>query len=491
MLKHQQTGRQFVIFILCWALITIVLNHRLSPFYDEMYYWWWAQDLQCSYFDHPPLIAYGIRLMTHLFGESILSLKLFGTVCWLSTAWILSALARDLFNDLQIARTTCILFLLMPMTQLESHLSLPEAPLAVFWALSIWALYRFCQSPDWKSTVLLGLASGGIMLSKYNGLIFFPCAFIYLLSTAPRSMRTPHPYCALLICILTASPVIIWNIQHHWVSLLYQIHHGMGGQGVHSIHRLKIHLVNDAFYFGIVNTGVLVYGLWAFRHQIWREPSHRLLVLFFLAPALLHNGLSLICTQHIRWDAHAFSTAMIFVAFMIQRMQLKKWYAASITTSIIWFVIFYASSQFPDTFAFWEQKWSSHGLEVARTLNARHLLPRQPPVIFTGEWQIAATMHYALHTHPKTCVNTGAQQLRYARLCRTENLKLINNTLPSALYIGEASHLGQFKTHFKTCRVLHNQAESYMLRVKGIFSTPKAFNIDWLVLRCDQGRLQL
>jgi 4-amino-4-deoxy-L-arabinose transferase-like glycosyltransferase len=40
----------------------------LSP--QEAYYWEWSRRLDLSYFDHPPLAAWTIRLCTALLGDS-------------------------------------------------------------------------------------------------------------------------------------------------------------------------------------------------------------------------------------------------------------------------------------------------------------------------------------------------------------------------------------------------------------------------------------
>lgn len=38
---------------------------------DEAYYWLWSRALAASYYDHPPMIAYLIRLGTSLFGDGM------------------------------------------------------------------------------------------------------------------------------------------------------------------------------------------------------------------------------------------------------------------------------------------------------------------------------------------------------------------------------------------------------------------------------------
>ena len=42
----------------------LILAALLPAADDEVYYWAWARPLQFSYYDHPPLTAYMIRLST-------------------------------------------------------------------------------------------------------------------------------------------------------------------------------------------------------------------------------------------------------------------------------------------------------------------------------------------------------------------------------------------------------------------------------------------
>ena len=45
---------------------------------DEAYYWNWAKNLDWSYYDHPPMIAYIIAFFTNLGGDSELFVRLGG-----------------------------------------------------------------------------------------------------------------------------------------------------------------------------------------------------------------------------------------------------------------------------------------------------------------------------------------------------------------------------------------------------------------------------
>jgi hypothetical protein len=78
-----------------------------------------------------------------------------------------------------------------------------------------------------KAGILLGLAG----LSKYTAIL--PAAALMLTLSSAQGLawlRSPGPWLALAIACGLVSPVFYWNSQHEWVSFIYQLNHGSGGQ---------------------------------------------------------------------------------------------------------------------------------------------------------------------------------------------------------------------------------------------------------------------
>ena len=79
-------------------LINLILNGRFQLHYDEAYYWAFSQNLSLSYFDHPPMIAYLIRLFS-IFGHSEFSVRLVGLVTTIITVLMMYSLAKRMFGQ--------------------------------------------------------------------------------------------------------------------------------------------------------------------------------------------------------------------------------------------------------------------------------------------------------------------------------------------------------------------------------------------------------
>jgi len=63
---------------------------------DEAYYRLWAQHLAFGYFDHPPMIAWWIRVGTEICGDTPLGVRLLPALASGLNTWLIGDLARRL-----------------------------------------------------------------------------------------------------------------------------------------------------------------------------------------------------------------------------------------------------------------------------------------------------------------------------------------------------------------------------------------------------------
>ena len=71
------------------------INHY-GFFRDELYYMACGEHLAWGYVDQPPLIALVAWLARHLFGPSMVSMRLFPVLAGAAVVWLTGILARDL-----------------------------------------------------------------------------------------------------------------------------------------------------------------------------------------------------------------------------------------------------------------------------------------------------------------------------------------------------------------------------------------------------------
>src|ERR1051326_8639373 len=91
------SGPALVLYIAAAKLLFHLLTAtRYGIFRDEMYYVACSEHLAWGYVDQPPLIALIIWLTRHLFGSSLVALRLPAALAGAATVWLAGRLAREL-----------------------------------------------------------------------------------------------------------------------------------------------------------------------------------------------------------------------------------------------------------------------------------------------------------------------------------------------------------------------------------------------------------
>ncbi|MCX5781593.1 MAG: glycosyltransferase family 39 protein [Elusimicrobia bacterium] len=223
------TKKNTIIFITLLTICRIYINSTLQLHPDEAYYWLWSHHLQLSYFDHPPMIAYFIKLTT-LFFMSEFWVRLSALMVSVLMSFIIWILSKQFFNSEKVSSGSVLLLNVYPLTASGSIIITPDAPAFLFWSLGIfisWQLFKTQKAYLWY---VLGIILGLSLLSKYTAILLVPSIFLYMIFTdEKRWLKTVHPYVALVLSIIIFLPVIIWNIANNWVSFKFQMHHGLEG----------------------------------------------------------------------------------------------------------------------------------------------------------------------------------------------------------------------------------------------------------------------
>ena len=197
-----------------FTVIRLVVAATTGIVEDEAYYWTWSQRLAAGYYDHPPGIAWAIALSARLLGATSLGVRA-GPILLGSLG--VAALARYAKDP--------VLFVLLvgsiPLFTLGGVLATPDAPMLAGWAL---ALSGALGNRWW----IAGLGAGIAGLSKYTGWGLWPLLFL----AAPGRWRDMIP--GFLLTVVVLAPNLLWNAGHDWVSVRFQLNHGLGGEGATS-----------------------------------------------------------------------------------------------------------------------------------------------------------------------------------------------------------------------------------------------------------------
>jgi Dolichyl-phosphate-mannose-protein mannosyltransferase len=262
--------------LLIWLSLGMALD--LHP--DEADHWVWSRFLSWGYYEHPPMIAWVIRLCTTLLGDTQWAMEVGSQGLTLLVFVLIFQLARRQFG-VRAAFFSVLLLEAAPLYAVGSMIFIIDTPLMVFYS---WAAVEFWRGWALKNNAAYyraGIALGLALLSKFTAILFLAAAFLFLVSSPERrkAFRNPHLWTALVLGLLIFSPFLYWNHLNGWISLGSQLEKGLTG-GKFGIQAL-------AFVFGqpLILGPVLFFllaGAWtrACLRDGWRDdPSAYLLFL--------------------------------------------------------------------------------------------------------------------------------------------------------------------------------------------------------------------
>lgn len=208
-------------------IIKLFLAWRMPLFADEMYYWVWSHHLSLSYFDHPPFIAWLIRL-GHVF-ENLDGAVRWPTVIFGHLVPVIWFQIVKRFFSVQNMSLWFSLCLLSPTIGLGTIVAVPDVPLLVFWSLAFYFFLSLLEKNSWTNYISLGAALGLGFCSKYHIALFLPLGILYLTYDKKwRALSAKKSFASALVAIVFSLPVFIWNYQNDWASFRFQLERGFG-----------------------------------------------------------------------------------------------------------------------------------------------------------------------------------------------------------------------------------------------------------------------
>jgi len=328
-----------IILIAAMTAMRIVYACLIDLRTDEAYYWTWSKEYVLSFLDHPPMIAWFIRLGTAMFGDTNLGVRFAGILAMLVTQLLLADVVRRVTHDVR----AIVIAILMPEAALYYGLLMakvaPDTALIPFAVAMAWALIRLNESKDPRWWLAAGSFAGLALLSKFTAVMLLPAvvAFMLVPDWRRRWLLSPYPWCAALIAVVVFLPVLIWNAEHDWTSFKFQFvraaaTHEISGRTIADYVGLQFGLV------GFVLLPVVLSGLTltARRGYLAREPVAILLSTSVLVPFLYFFWKSLSLRVGDTWPMFMWPIGFAAAAINIAMLQHEGWPAWMIRSTIAW-----------------------------------------------------------------------------------------------------------------------------------------------------------
>ena len=214
---------------------------------DEAYHWVLAQRPALGYAYHPPGMAWFVALsqlvlgsFTHALPQMMIRFPSSLTTAFIAFLALLWAKDNGVENS-RLYRVFLIFLSFAGMSAL-GWMMVPDTPLFLGWAILFYSSWKFCKG-DHSRRFQIGLVLGAalVLIGKFSGVLAIGSAGIcVLLWGGERKLR--GVFLIGLGTCAAALPILIWNSQHEWASILYQLKGRHEGASINGLRYLRFWL---------------------------------------------------------------------------------------------------------------------------------------------------------------------------------------------------------------------------------------------------------
>jgi hypothetical protein len=286
--------KKLLLLIVISTVFRLLVASSLELSNAEVYYWSFAQKLQWNYFDHPPMVAWLIRLTTaNLLLHTELFVRLGAIIASAICTWLIFKIGT-VINNLQTGWFAALLYTSFVYGSIVAGtFILPDSPQMIFWLSCILILIKITQSTayDQRSNLLwclFGLMAGLCIMCKVHGVFLWLGAALYVVLIDRNWLRYRGIYLSAIITVIIISPIFIWNVQHDFAG--YKFHSNrvtITGSGVHFGRFIK-ELLQEVAMCNPVNFFLIwVNVFWAFKGKVPADKKIIQILLFCSLPLIV------------------------------------------------------------------------------------------------------------------------------------------------------------------------------------------------------------
>ena len=306
------------------TFLRLLIIGKLGLTVDEAHYWVYSKFLDLSYYDHPPMIGYIVKLFTDIFGTNEFAVRLPSVIIFILTSWLFFLCVKKIFNE-RVAFIGTILINILPVFSfLGAVVTIPDSPLSLFWMLSFYLFINIIETKESKYWYMLGITTGLAFLSKYTAVMIYPSIMLFLICSKENRFwfAKKELYLSMIISFLMFLPVVIWNIQNNWASFGFQLQHGFGK----SLPSFSFTLFGRSIgaQAGYVSPFLFIFFCYAayvlIKDAFFKRQKDALYVAAFSLPVLLFfNAIATFNEILPHWPAMGYLILTIYAAYIINK----------------------------------------------------------------------------------------------------------------------------------------------------------------------------
>ena len=220
------------IFLSLFIVLKLALIFAIPFTGDEVYFTTWAANPALGYYDHPPMVGWGMHLLG-LISDHYFFYRFFSFATSIVVAYVVFRLANE-FTDEKSALYVAIVFFISPISIMMSLIS-NDIFLLFFGSLGAFSFYHAIKRDSAPYAILAGILLGLAFLSKYFAVFLIFGLLLFALNRKDRvGIR------AATITSLVASLFVLENFYYNynncWNNILFNFQSRVSDNGFTLFH---------------------------------------------------------------------------------------------------------------------------------------------------------------------------------------------------------------------------------------------------------------
>ncbi|MBZ5527861.1 MAG: glycosyltransferase family 39 protein [Acidobacteriia bacterium] len=207
-------------------LLHLLTAGRYGIFRDEMYYAACSQHLAWGYVDHPPMSVFIAWFARHVFGDSLLGLRLLPAIAGAALVWMAGQLAREMGGGRFAQALAALAVIPVPIYLILQHWLTMNAFEPLLWMVCLWCVLRAINRDDPRYWFWFGALTGIGLETKYSIAVLVLGVMVGILfSPERRFLKSRWLWSGMLVAAIFALPNFLWQLQHNFpfLELLHNI----------------------------------------------------------------------------------------------------------------------------------------------------------------------------------------------------------------------------------------------------------------------------
>jgi hypothetical protein len=205
--------------ILFFALLKTAFHlyfyDMLEPHRDELLYFSLGTHPASGYASVPPMIGILASLLMKTIGFSALAIKILPAILGGVMIWLTAKICEELGGQWFAQLVTILGIFIAPIFVRPFYLYQPVCFDIFFWTLIFYLTIRYLNTHRNNYLLYLGIAAGFAILNKHLVVLqLVSLTLAFLLSSERKILSQKSFWYAILLCLLIASPNIIWQLRH-------------------------------------------------------------------------------------------------------------------------------------------------------------------------------------------------------------------------------------------------------------------------------------